>query len=108
MDEYLKLLLLAYFKSHNEEYDLVELNKKLGVPFSQFMELIDVVVAEELLGYYNSKLTLTFKGRMRLLHSSMEYYCEIDNIENCFYGKKMDINDPFLVRGFSKKKWRGS
>lgn len=108
MDEYIKLLILAYFKSHTEEYDLIELNRKIGVPFTMFMELIDTVIDEGLLEYIGLKLTLTFKGRMKLLHSSMENYCEIDSIEDSFFSEKLDINTPFFVHNFSKKKWRDS
>ena len=108
MDEYTKLHLLAYFKTHTDEYDLIELNRIIGISFDQFMELIDSVVDEGLVKYYNYKLTLTFKGRMRLLHSQMEYYREIDNIENLFFDNKWDINTPYLTKGFSKKKWRDS
>lgn len=108
MDEYLKLLLLSYFKSHTDEYDLIELNRQIGMPFAQFMDFIDTVVDEGLIAYSNYKLTLTFKGRMKLLHSQMEYYCEVDNIECLFFDEKWNINTPYLVRTFSKKKWRDS
>jgi hypothetical protein len=108
MDEYLKLLILAYFKNHIGEYSFEELRKSVGVSGLQFGEIMDEVFVERLLKYEDAKIFLTFKGRMLLMNSSMEEYHEVDDIEEVLFREKWPIDKPFIVHGFSKKKWRDS
>lgn len=108
MKEYLVLLILSYFKFHIVEYDLDELMKRLGVSFEQFSDLLDYLFREELLEYRDSKMSLSFKGRMLLMNSDMEYYNETDDVNSYLFQEKWPVDRPFSVHCFSKKKWRGN
>lgn len=109
MSEYLKLLVLSYFKNHVIEYSLEDLRYMTGVTTLQLNDLIDEMFADGLLQYENYKMILTFKGRMILMNSAMEeYYDNNCNIDELFFEEKWPLDKPFLVHGFSKLKWRDS
>ena len=109
MNEYLKLLILSYFKDHVEEYSFEELMHIIGVSTIQFDKIIDEIFEDELLKYDGVKIVLTFKGRVMLMNSSMEEY-SYDNydMDELFFDEKWPLDKPFLVNGFSRAKWRNS
>ena len=67
MDDYLELLILAYFREVGEEYSLYELKEIIGVSIKQIEEMVDALLDEKLLMYQNYLLTLSIKGRINLL-----------------------------------------
>ena len=108
MDKYDILLTLNYFIVHKEDYDLDELKRKLGLSNKQLIVLINEMFDNHLLEYKGNLITLTLKGRMTLINTPMDDYCEMDDIEGCLFNDKWPVDKPFYVHGFSKKKWRGS
>ena len=65
MDEYVKLLILAYFKEFNGRYNLVKLKEKIGISFNMLDNFIGELVENSELSYKNNMLSITQKGRLK-------------------------------------------
>lgn len=106
MDEYVILLILAYFKNYGQNYSLNDLKSSIGVSLWQLDEYIDSLIEEGLLVINDDKLlALSLRGRLKLASSDMEYYEYADSSE-CL-DNRWPLEKAFPVKGFSKKKWRG-
>ncbi|MCC2816744.1 hypothetical protein LK537_05495 [Lachnoclostridium pacaense] len=108
MDEYVKLLILAYFKEFNGRYNLEKLKEKIGISFNMLDNFIGELVENSELSYKNNMLSITQKGRLKLINSEMEDYSYSINLENEYSNSRWSIEKIYTVHEFSKKKWRGS
>lgn len=108
MDEYVKLLILAYFKEFNGRYNLEKLKEKIGISFNMLDNFIGELVENSELSYKNNMLSITQKGRLKLINSEMEDYSYSINLENEYSNNRWSIEKIYTVHEFSKKKWRGS
>lgn len=108
MDEYICLLLLAYFKKHVGEYSINEISNEIGCSILQTSEYIEILLNRGLLEYHNFMLALSISGRQLLASSDMEYYIFDADISELYEKKRIDENDVYCVHEFAKKKWRGS
>lgn len=110
MEEYVKLLVLAYFKNHLGEYSLSELREIIGISFVQLDYILEQMISDGELFFEDAKLRISFKGRLFLMNSSMEGYKEVPEgeVDKGLLGEPWPIDKPFYVRKFSKKKWRDS
>lgn len=107
MDEYLTLLVLAYFKQYKDKYDLFELKELVGVPFEILKDTMDTMFEEGLLCIDKDLLiAISFKGRLRLMNSKMDSYCfntkTVDSVNS------YSVDDIYDIRSFSCRKWRGN
>ena len=106
MDEYLELLIFSYFREYKEEYSLTDLKDNLGVIFSRLDEYLGQLITEKKLIYSGNMLQLTEKGLIILLTSRMKnYYFQL---QKEYEIQQSDQKQTWKIRGFSKKKWRGS
>ena len=101
MDEYVELLILAYFYNYGEEYDLIELKENLGISFRQLDLYLEQMLEKRKLVYSNYMLQLTEKGFIQLMTSKMKDY------EYRIEEEIPEAHEIYEIHGFSKKKWRG-
>ena len=102
-----KLLTLAYFREHNDDYSRSELRDVLGVTLSTIEQIIDSLITEEYLEVDNCMIRLTLKGRIKLINSKLENYsfhapCIFENA-----GKYIVYSKPVKNNGFKHRKWVG-
>lgn len=107
MDEYIRLLILAYFKEFKEEYNLVELKEKIGISFNMLDNYISELIESDKLYYKHNMLSISQKGRIQLMNSELENYSFCNDLEKEFLNEKWNIEKIYCVHEFSKKKWRG-
>jgi hypothetical protein len=103
MDEYNKLLILAYFKEFHENYSLQEIKKYLGVTNGYFDNLISQLIDDEFLVYKDYLITLSLKGRTYLINKNMEWYSFDENLIDNVDGDKWPLDKPYVPKKFSKK-----
>ncbi|QOX65113.1 hypothetical protein FRZ06_18065 [Anoxybacterium hadale] len=104
MDEYLRLLMLAYFKEKKEKYSLYELRKNLGIAESYTLELINQLLEDGLLEIKNNLLSLSHKGRIFLMNNSLDWFSfEIEPMEQLFFHERWPLDKPYAPKNFSKK-----
>lgn len=73
MDDFLSGIILAYFKSHKNEYSFMGLAESLGIPISRIDDTIDYLLQEEMLVYDESHLlSLSAKGRLKILNQKAD------------------------------------
>ena len=77
MDDYLKRMILVYFK-HHKSYSQLDISKWLGTSINKTDNLIDELIAEQKIEYIDNVLRLTLIGRTAL-HSFPEDYIEFSN-----------------------------
>ena len=97
MDEYISLLILAYFKEFKEEYNLTELKEKIGISFNMLDNYICELVEEEKLHYKQNMLSVSQKGRLELLKSDLENYSFCNDLEGGFSDEKWSIEKIYCV-----------
>lgn len=108
MDEYICLLLLAYFKNHVNGYSLNEIAREIGCSILQTGDYIEILLNRGLLEYHNFMLTISIEGRLLLASSNMEYYRFDADISKLYEKNKIDETEVYCAHEFAKKKWRGS
>jgi predicted transcriptional regulator len=74
MDEYVKLLILAYFKINQEEYSFRDLAKMLGTTFERLDVSIESLMNTGKLEYKDHLLRLTQKGRLTIMNKGVDYF----------------------------------
>ena len=81
MDDFVKMLILAYLKEKKANYSLIELHELLGVSMSKLDDYLDELFDSKLV-MYNEKtlLSLSFEGRILLLNNKMEKGLNQDGI----------------------------
>lgn len=105
MDEYLTLLVLAYFRQR-KTYSVVELAKTLGISMEKTIEIIDSLIERDNLAYSENRLQLTTSGRLRLQNQCVDFY-SFDN--KSLEIPKVDIKEAwsfdriYIPNGFQKK-----
>ena len=110
LDEFSELLILAYFKEYKDDYSLFELKELLGVSFESLDNGLEELIHDEQLCLNDRNLlSLTHKGRIRLMDSGMENYSfKQDNTHDNCEVEKWPLTKPYCVHDFAKFKWRGS
>lgn len=106
-EEYLKQLILVYFKEYGENYDILDLGSKIGITITTLSDYIYELIENNFLRYEDDLLQLTLKGRIYLSNTLMEDYTFKSDISLLYEHNKWDINKIYCVHEFSKKKWRG-
>ena len=102
MDEYVELLILAYFRNYKEAYSLTELKDNLGISFGQLDSYLDHMQTERKLMFCGNMLQITEKGMIQLLTSEMrDYRFQMNESDS-----ENEIDVIHKVHKFSGKKWR--
>lgn len=105
MDEYLTLLVLAYFRQ-KKEYSVLELAQTLGISMERIIEIIDASIEREDLAYLENRLQLTVLGRLRLQNQCMDFYSfnsgvlEIPRVD---MKKAWGLDRIYIPNGFLEK-----
>lgn len=74
MNDYIKLLILSYFKQGNGKYSFLELAKQFGITLSTLDCYLDELIDSNELQYDNYLLTLSPKGSLTLVNSCADYF----------------------------------
>ncbi len=72
MDEYINLLVLAYFKNNQDDYSYLKLSRMLGLTIANLEKYIDENIENRNLQITNDMLQLTPKGRLLLMNKSID------------------------------------
>ena len=72
MDDYLKLLILAYFKQ-SQIYSISSIASMLGTSLQKTSNLIDDLLEKKYLIYSNSLLQLSDMGRLQIQNHDVDY-----------------------------------
>ncbi len=106
MDNYLKLMILAYFKEKQDHYSIYDVMRTLGISISKLDSLLDELIENDLLKYDANILGLTKKGRLQLVNKSIDYYkySEPDiRYERIDKNSAWSINKPYVPEKFLTK-----
>ena len=72
MDDYLKLLILAYFKK-SKSYSISSIASILGISLRKTTDLIDDLLEKECLIYRDGLLQLSEVGRLQIQNHDVDY-----------------------------------
>ena len=108
MDEYIELLILAYFREFHKEYDLTDLKNKIGISYTMLDEYLSKLVDEQKLKYIDNLLRITKEGRIALMNSELESYSYSQELEQIYSSEKWSLDKIYCVHKFGDKKWRGN
>jgi len=108
MDEYVELLILAYFKEFHENYDLTVLKEKVGLSYGMLDEYLNELIDNNKIEYRNNLLVITQLGRLSLAKSKLENYSYTSDLDKIYSNDSFDLETIYCVHEFSNKKWRGS
>ncbi len=109
MDEYMELLILAYFKQYEQNYSIFDLKEKIGISLAMLNTMLDNMIKKNILCISSNLLTITQSGRLLLANSEMETYSYLEEDFQVIYNiEKWPMDKVYPIRGFSKNKWRGS
>lgn len=89
--EFRQKLVLSYLKEHRYDYSYEELSGEMGLSYSVLIDLINEMISKGLLEIREDCLTMTFKGRMMLQNSEMEFY--------------NTISEPGITDEFRRRAW---
>ena len=104
MNDYIELMILSYFKQ-NSEYSYAELAQLLGLPIITVSNHIENLISRNLLEYKDRLITLSFKGRIVLQNSELEFYDYFNtniNFDN-FRNNAWPIERVYVPDNFLKK-----
>lgn len=108
MEEYVELMILAYFKQYGPNYSVFDLKNKIGISLVLINDIIDRMIEKEMLRVHNSLIEITQYGRIYLSRSDLESYSFWnDDYKINSSIKQLPMQQIFPVKEFSKKKWRG-
>ena len=108
MDEYVRLLILAYFREHSKGYTIEELCMMIGLFSEQANCFIDRLLEEGFLEYKGYLLSISLKGRILLMHSKLEdYRFTADLKRELFKADAIDVK-YISLSSFAKEKWFGN
>ena len=107
MNEFVQLLILAYFKEFSSNYSIVDLARRIGCSTIQILDYLECLINNELLFYENGLLRLTIKGRNTLYEKNMDDYYFEQNIQEVNFDK-WTTDMIYCPQEFSKEKWRGN
>lgn len=109
MDEYMELLILAYFKQYGQNYSIFDLKEKIGISLAMLNTMLDNMIEKNILCISSNLLAITQSGRLLLANSEMETYSYLEEDFQVIYNiEKWPMDKVYPIRGFSKNKWRGS
>ena len=108
MNNYIELLILAYFKQFQEQYSFGDISRKIGLSELQVSDYISRLVGFKQLIYEDSLLQLTIEGINRLADSSLANYQFDVDIKTLFEGDRWPVTRIYCPHEFSKNRWRGN
>ena len=106
MNSYRVSLVLSYFYTRQEKYDLSELRELLGYTKKQLELLLLKLQEKEYIAYLNNMLTITVLGRSYLIaNNQLEANLLDSEIEMPHIHKEqaVPIDQPYVPHGFFKK-----
>lgn len=100
-NNYEVLLILTYFKSH-KDYSYQELSIITGMTLYRLNEYIADMIDQGLLEYKEHLLALSFKGRVLLQKSTMEYYDDQNMLDETVHYKESawPIDQVYVPKNF--------
>ncbi len=106
MDNYRKQLALLYFKISDNEYDLSELMKLLGLQHNQLDLILSELKKEDLICTSNYEITITEKGILHLIANNVAN--NVDNgikypLKNIAIENLMSLKEPYVPKKFLTK-----
>lgn len=108
MNEYVELLILAYFREYMARYSASDLAYKLGVTLDLLNSYIEELLENKELCINENMISISKKGRLVLANSDMENYSFDSESYLINDGKeKWPKEKVYPVHGFSKNRWRG-
>ena len=106
MNDFIILLILAYFKEYKTNYDIVDLSAKIGCSVNQTIDFLEKMICSQYLFYENNLLRLTLKGRTILYNSNMDFYSFECKDDNKIKSTPWPVDKVYCPHEFSKEKWR--
>lgn len=108
MNEFVELLILAYFREYKTRYSASDLAYKLGVTLDLLNSYIEELLEKEELFINRNMILISKKGRLVLDNSDMENY-SFDSESYLIDGvkEKWPKEKVYPIHSFSKNKWRG-
>lgn len=106
MNDYLSLLILAYFKKNQEGYSFLNLSRMLGISLELLEELIESHIDNGYLGYVNNMLSLLPNGRLLIMNKAVdsldfsEENIEVDIIDS---SNAWPLDRPYVPEKFTSK-----
>ncbi len=108
MNEYVELLILAYFREYSTRYTASDLAYKLGVTIELLNSYLEELLEKKELCIKENMISISKEGRLVLENSDMENYSFDSESYLIDSGKeKWPKEKVYPVHGFSKNKWRG-
>lgn len=108
MNEYVELLILAYFREYGARYSALDLLCKLGVTLDLLNSYLEELLERKELCINENMISISKEGRLALNDSDMENY-SFDSESYLIDGgkEKWPKERAYPVHCFSKNKWRG-
>jgi len=108
VNEYVELLILAYFREYRTSYSVSDLAYKLGLTIELLNSYIEELLEKKELCIKENMISISKGGRLALENSDMENY-SFDSESYLIDGvkEKWPIEKVYPVHSFSKNKWRG-
>ncbi len=108
MNEYVELLILAYFREYRTSYSASDLAYNLGVTIDLLNSYLEELLEKKVLCINENMISISKEGRIVLENSDMENY-SFDSESYLIDGGKerWPKEKVYPVHGFSKNKWRG-
>ena len=105
MDEYLSLLILAYFKEQ-KSYTIGSISKLLGISSARTLSILETLIERGCLQYEENLLCLSTTGRLTLQNHHEDVY-SFDNqtieIPKVDISSAWSIDQIYVPDGFLKK-----
>ena len=108
MDEFIEMLILAYFKTHPTDYSFQALAGLLGLSVKKTTACVQELLDQGYLAYSDSLLALTLKGRGRIQNEAADY-CRFQPADplledkRIFLTTRLSFEDVYIPADFSKK-----
>ena len=94
-------IILAYFKMRNGQYSYEELSRETGLSSSEVARIMMDLLSEGFLKISNGMIELSFKGRIRLQESNMEFFeFEDNNSVDEYKRNAVSIDEVYLPINF--------
>ncbi len=108
MNEYVELLILAYFREYKARYSVSDLAYKLGVTLDLLNSYLEELLEKKELCINENIISISKEGRLVLGNSDMENYSFDSESYLIDDGKESWPKEKvYPVHGFSNNKWRG-
>lgn len=106
-EEFLKELILLYFREHPKDYLFRDLIDCLGINKPILDELLEELMTQNYICYKDHFMQLTFDGRMALAKSNLEMHTSDENYDADIEESSLD-DYLFFSPQFASRKRRSS